>query len=148
MKKFLTYILLGTLVILSAQGLFSCKVVERLSMEADSSAARSEQTTEKWNREVIREYLPGQPDTIHAYHQVDPKIIQLPGTKTIYRETIRDQGEKTSNLDEVIKTMLSQKEVTKEPAPWIPWVILGIGFMVLLTFLLLVIFVFYRLFKK
>jgi cytoskeletal protein RodZ len=148
MKKLLSYIILGALVILSAQGLVSCKVVERMSMQADSSANRSEQTTEKWNREVIREYLPGQADTVHAYHQVDPKIIQLPGTKTIYRETIRDQGEKTSNLDEVIKTMLSQKEVTKEPAPWIPWVILGIGFMVLLTFSLLVLVVLHRLFKR
>lgn len=136
MKKIIAYILLSALVILSAQGLFSCKVVERMSMDADSSASRSEQTTEKWNREVIREYLPGETDTVHTYYQVNPKIIQLPGTKTIYRETIRDQGEKTSNLDEVIKTMLSQKEVSKEPAGWIPWVILGIGFMVFLLFLL------------
>lgn len=144
MKKTIIYILLSALVFLSAQGLFSCRVIEKMSMHADSSATRSEQSTEKWNREVIREYLPGETDTdtIHSFHEVKvPQYITIPGKSTIIRETIRDQGEKTSNLAEEIKTMLSQQNVSKEPAGWIPWVILGIAALVLLTFFLTVVHV-------
>ena len=148
MKKITTSIFLSALIFLSAQGIYSCKVIERMAMQQDSSATRSEENTEKWNREVIREYLPGETDTVHSYHQVDPKIIQLPGTKTIYRETIRDQGEKTSNLSEEIKTLLKEKTVSKEPDSWVPKVIIGIAAMVLLVFSLLVLLIFYHLFKK
>ena len=133
--------ILSILVFLCAQGMFSClpMTTHKSDIQSDSSVARSSELSEKWNREVIREYLPGH-DTIHSIHQVNVPY-PVPG-KTIYRETIRDQGERKENNFEEIKAILSQKETDKEFPKWLPWIILAMFGMIILSFFLAVFKIF------
>ena len=128
--------ILSILFFLCAQGMFSClpMTTHKSEVQTDSSATRSSELSEKWNREVIREYLPGAHDTIHSIHQVNVPY-PVPG-KTIYRETIRDQGERKENNFEEIKAILSQKETDKEFPKWLPWVILAMAGIMVLSFFL------------
>lgn len=125
--------ILSILVFLYAQGCIPM-TTHKSEVQTDSSATRSSELSEKWNREVIREYLPGAHDTIHSIHQVNVPY-PVPG-KTIYRETIRDQGERKENNFEEIKAILSQKETDKEFPKWLPWVILAMAGIMVLSFFL------------
>lgn len=117
------YLILISLVCL----LSACRAVMKTKSSADSTAVRSQTSNDKFTREIIREYLPGQHDTIyqHSVSTVEvPRIITVPGA-TLYRETIRESGESQKSSAEEKTVEVQDKKVEKEPLPW--WVFMAIG---------------------
>jgi hypothetical protein len=133
------------LLILMLAGLVSCRSVLRTSGRADSSSVRSEQASEQFTREIIREYLPGRTDTV-----LNNQIIQVPQLQPInvpypvYRETIRETGQKQQSKTE--EKTAEVKENTIEKKPLSPWIFLGIGAGVVIAMVILFC-VFYLLIK-
>ncbi len=116
---------MGALLLLSAQ--FSCRTVFRQKTQSDSTAVRSEASTEKYAREIIREYLPGRIDTVHS---TTSQVIQVPKVITVQqpvliRESIRETGEKQESKSEEKTAVVQQKTVSKQAQS--PWVYAGMG---------------------
>ncbi|MGX5854506.1 hypothetical protein ACWKW6_12720 [Dyadobacter jiangsuensis] len=122
MKKL---ILLGALILLSVQ--FSCRTVLRQKSQTDSTAVRWEASSEKWAREIVREYLPGRVDTVHS---MTNQVIQVPKVITVQqpvlvRERIRENGEKQQTKSEEKTASTQEKAVTRQGVS--PWLYAGAG---------------------
>ena len=134
MKKLM---FLGALILLSAQ--FSCRTVLRGKSQSDSTAFRSEASSEKWAREIIREYLPGRVDTVHS---MTSQVIQVPKIITVQqpvlvRESIRENSEKQQSKSEEKTANVEQKNLTRQGLS--PWLYFGIGAgTMLIVFVLLI----------
>jgi hypothetical protein len=132
-RTLLSFVILSAL-ILGTQGLFSCRSSLMQKMHSDSISVKSEATSEKWNREIIREYMPGRIDTIHSQiNQVIevPKIVPFP--QPYYREIIRDSGEKQKQADEKTQVQVTEKKVEKEATPAWQLIALGAGVVIALV---------------
>ena len=141
MKKLM---IMGALILLSAQ--FSCRTVLRQKLQADSTAVRSQTSSEKFAREIIREYLPGRIDTIRS---INSQVIQVPKIITVQqpvlvRESIRESGEKQESKAEEKTATVEQKVVKKQQIS--PWIYAGAGAAAVLIPLLMLI-VAYKVFK-
>lgn len=122
------------LILLSLLCLCSCRAVLKDRSSADSTAVRNSNSNEKFTREIIREYLPGRSDTIyqHSVSTVEvPRIITVPGA-TLYRETVRESGERQQSDQEAKTVSVEEKKVEKEPLPWWVFVAIGVGGMFML----------------
>lgn len=110
----------------------ACRSVYREGMSADSSSVRSEDNTEKYSRETIREYYPGLRDTVST-HTIEQ--IQVP----IYiRERIRETGEKKQKVNEQTQVAVQETKVDKTAqSPWI-YIAAGCGGMFLLMIMLII----------
>lgn len=115
----------------------SCRSVLRTRSAMDSTATRSQESAEKFTREIIREYVPGKADTViqRSISTVEvPKYVTVPGP-TIYRETIRETGERQQTQLEQASVQTEAKQVDKEPMPWWVFVSIGVGGMLVLIVL-------------
>ena len=103
MKKLLAYILLATLAYLSVGGLFSCRSLLKTVHKQDSTAKVQERAENRFDREVITEYVPyydtlwlTRYDTLWRTQVQTVRIPQpyaVPGPERIIRQTIRESGE-------------------------------------------------------
>lgn len=110
----------------------TCRSVFRSRSAADSTATRSQESSEKFTRETIREYLPGRTDTLRTYTTIEvPKPYPVPGP-TLIRETVRETGERQQTQTEQKEVAVQQSEVKKEPLPWWVFVAIGVGGMLVL----------------
>lgn len=126
---------MGALILLSAQ--FSCRTVLRQKSQLDSTAIRSEASSEKWAREIVREYLPERVDTVHS---ITSQVIQVPKVITVQqpvlvRESIRENGEKQQTKSEEKTASVQEKVVTRQGAS--PWLYAGAGAGALLVLILI-----------
>lgn len=115
----------------------SCRSVLRTRNAMDSTATRSQESAEKFTREIIREYVPGKTDTViqHSVSTVEvPKYLTVPGP-TIYRETIRETGERQQTQLDQASVQTETKEVKKEPMPWWAFMAIGAGIVLTLVFI-------------
>lgn len=83
-----------------------CRTVKKSFATADSSAVKTDQSSEKYNRETITEYVKDttlNPITINvaAAKQLQPYII---------RQTVRESGEVQKDTKEEVKTSETQKD--------------------------------------
>jgi len=129
------------LLILMLAGLMGCRSVLRTSGRADSSSVRSEQASEQFTREIIREYLPGRTDTL-----INNQLVQVPQIHTVnvpypvYRETVRETGQKQQSKTEEKTAEIKEKTVEKEaPSPWI-FAAIGAGAVFVLVIMLIIIY--------
>jgi hypothetical protein len=133
MKHTLFSFLTLSALILGAQG---CRTSYMQKAQTDSSSVKTEATSEKWNREIIREYLPGRIDTIHSQTnqliQV-PKIVPFP--QPYYREIIRDSGEKQKQTEEKKDVQIIEKKVETEAIP--AWKLIAFGAGMVIAFMII-----------
>jgi len=129
------------LLILMLAGLMGCRSVLRTGSRADSSSVRSEQASEQFTREIIREYLPGRTDTV-----INNQLIQVPQLQAInvpypvYRETIRETGQKQQSKSEEKTAEIKEKTVEKEAtSPWI-FAAYGAGAVFVLVIMLIIFY--------
>ncbi len=116
--------------------LAGCRAVQRGRLAADSSATRSQNSNEKFTREIIREYLPGKTDTtvLHHYQTIEvPKVITV-DKPFLVRETVREAGERQQASTEQKQVSTEEKQVVKEAWPWWAWLGIGVGGMLVLLF--------------
>ncbi|TDB69121.1 hypothetical protein [Arundinibacter roseus] len=99
-------------------GLFSlltdCRTIHRLTSRSDSSHYRSSDMGEQWQREIIREYLPGQVryDTIFRRDTLPvPYVIRVPEPYPV-REIVRESGTRQQSAQEEtqVQTLTSEKD--------------------------------------
>lgn len=115
----------------------SCRAVLRTRSAADSTATRSQEQSEKFTREIVREYLPGKVDTVyqHSVSTVEiPKYVTVPGP-VMLRETIRETGEKQQAQTEQKQVSTQEKQVEKQPMPWWAFMAIGAGIVLTLVFI-------------
>jgi hypothetical protein len=108
MRRLISYLFVAVLGTLSIWGGLSCRAIHMLSTSADSTATRSEESSQKWDRETTTKefvFLPS--DTIFQDRYIDRPIIH-------YRErTTRDKGEVNEKKDEEKSVSTETKEVDK-----------------------------------
>jgi hypothetical protein len=94
--------------------LAGCRTIHKLTASADSTVYRTADTGEQWQREIIREYLPGpvRYDTVHHYDTV-PHVIRVP-TPYPVREIIRESGarKESSTESKQVQTETREKDAT------------------------------------
>lgn len=132
-----------TLILLLAIMSWSCRAVLRSKSSADSTAVRSQNSNEKFTREIIREYLPGTHDTIyqHSVSTIEvPKVVTI-DRPVLVRETVRETGERQQSQSEEKAVLVQEKQVEKEPMPWWVFVALGVGAVIALLVIAAVIYV-------
>lgn len=115
----------------------SCRSILRTRSATDSTATRSQEQSEKFTREIVREYLPGKVDTVyqHSVSTVEiPKYVTVPGPVMV-RETIRETGEKQHAQTEQKQVSTEQKQVEKQPMPWWAFMAIGAGIVLTLVFI-------------
>lgn len=92
--------------------LTDCRTVRRVETRADSTVYRSADSGEQWQREIIREYLPGEVrydtlwrfDTLHV-----PQVIRVPAPYPV-REIIRESGARQESRVEEKQVQTETKE--------------------------------------
>ncbi|GAB2798666.1 hypothetical protein GCM10027275_50330 [Rhabdobacter roseus] len=93
-------------------GLTDCRTMQQLHHQVDSSAVRSEQSAQKWSREVITEYALDtlwrtRYDTIYKYRYLDrPVPYEVP----VYRTITRESGEASASRQEEKQVSVDTKE--------------------------------------
>mgnify|MGYP000498200547 CR=1 FL=1 len=106
MKATLTIVLFALL-------MAGCRTLHRLRTSADSTVQRTTDVDEQWQREIIREYLPGpvRYDTVHHYDTV-PHVIRVPAPYPV-REIIRETGarQESRTEDKQVQTSTREKDV-------------------------------------
>ncbi|GAB2780314.1 hypothetical protein GCM10027275_24820 [Rhabdobacter roseus] len=142
MKQLLILLLICT-------ALSSCRSIQRSLSQADSTAVRSEQSAEKWNREIIREYQP-YPVRLDSpiYHPPQIHVLEtkVPGQPVLIREVIRDQGERSQAKQEEKTVATVERAVEKDYSTLIQialalfalfLLLLGVGFLIVVWALLI-----------
>ena len=108
-------------ILLIALLLSGCRTIKKSFSSNDSSSVKTDQSSSKYNRETITEYLVDtiwrtrtQFDTLYRSVMVpDYKIVEKP---YIIRQTIRESGENKTDVVEKVET----KEVEKEKDAKLP----------------------------
>ena len=90
----------------------SCRTVQKAVSRADSTAVKTDQSTEKYAREIIREYYADTSKTPVIVNVAAPLPGQTPEPRVIIRETIRETGESKKDVKEQVET--NKEEITKE----------------------------------
>ncbi len=132
-----TSVFLLTLLLIFA----GCRTVRKSSVRADSSSVKSDQSTEKFSRETITDYLVDslfRPITVNV---AAPKME--PGKTVILRQTVRESGEVQKDIKEEVKTTEVEKSKEASIPPLIQWAV----FMFAGAFLLMAIAFFIKQFK-
>lgn len=94
--------------------LTDCRTVQRVDTRADSTVYRSADSGEQWQREIIREYLPGQVvyDTLWRYDTLHvPRVIRVPAPYPV-REIIRESGarQQSQTEEKQVQTQTQEKD--------------------------------------
>lgn len=94
--------------------LTDCRSVQKVSTRADSTVYRSADSGEQWQREIIREYLPGsvQYDTLWRYDTLQvPLIVRVPAPYPV-REIIRESGarQQSQTEEKQVQTQTQEKD--------------------------------------
>jgi hypothetical protein len=92
--------------------LTDCRTVQKVATRADSTVYRSADSGEQWQREIIREYLPGPVhyDTLWRYDTLHvPKIVRVPAPYPV-REIIRESAARQESQVEQKQVQTETKE--------------------------------------
>ncbi|MPR36907.1 hypothetical protein [Salmonirosea aquatica] len=92
--------------------LIDCRTVQKVTTRADSTVYRSADSGEQWQREVIREYLPGAVhyDTLWRYDTLHvPQIVRVPAPYPV-REIIRESAARQQSQTEEKQVQTETKE--------------------------------------
>jgi len=92
--------------------LTDCRTVQKVTTRADSTAYRAAESGEQWEREIIREYLPGavRYDTLWRYDTLHvPQIVRVPAPYPV-REIIRETAARQQSQVEAKQVQTETKE--------------------------------------
>ena len=97
--------------------LTDCRTMQTVATRADSTVHRSADSGEQWQREIIREYLPGQVlyDTLWRYDSTAdrtlhvPQIVRVP-TPYPVREIIRESAARQQSQTEEKQVQTQSRE--------------------------------------
>ncbi|GHB64266.1 hypothetical protein [Persicitalea jodogahamensis] len=94
--------------------LTDCRTLHTVATRADSTVYRSADSGEQWQREIIREYLPGQIlyDTLWRYDTLHvPQIVRVPAPYPV-REIIRESAarQQSQTEEKQVQTQTREKD--------------------------------------